>query len=74
MKAYDFKMKVGDLVKRIGHNKIHANVGLFMGMRTFKGYAGADDYTCAEVMWFSQRASNGDVVSTIQSDLIEVVK
>jgi hypothetical protein len=67
-------MKVGDLVRRMGHSRAFANIGLFMGMRTFKGRAGADDYTCAEVMWFSQRASNGDVVSTIQSDLIEVVK
>ena len=62
-------MKAGDLVRR----KMYPdNLGLFMGMRTFRGYEGADDYACAEVMWFHQRASNGDIVSTIQHDLIEV--
>ena len=63
-------MKPGDLVRR----KMYPDeVGLFMGMRTFKGYAGADDYTCAEVMWFEKHAPNGDVVSSIQQNLIEVI-
>ena len=64
-------MKPGDLVRR----KMYPdNLGLFMGMRTFKytGTGPGKDYTCAEVMWFHTRASNGDAVSTIQHDLIEV--
>ncbi len=43
-------------------------MGLLVGMRTFKRY------TCAEVMWFDERSPNGDVVSTIQKDLIETIK
>ena len=44
-----------------------------MGMVTFGNTAlNGDDYTCAEVMWFHKRAPNGDVVSTVQHDLIEV--
>jgi len=63
-------MKPGNLVRR----KMYPDeVGLFMGMRTFKKSNLGDDYTCAEVMWFHTRASNGDVVSTIQHDLIEVI-
>lgn len=66
-------MKIGDLVKRKNSPTRGEEVGLFMGMRTFKGYRGADDYTCAQVMWTETRAVNGDEISTIQSDLIEVV-
>ena len=44
-----------------------------MGMRTFKNSNLGDDYTCAEVMWFGHPAPNGDIISTIQHDLIEVV-
>ncbi len=63
-------MKPGDVVRR----KMYPdNLGLFMGMRTFKNSNLGDDYTCAEVMWFHTRASNGDIVSTIQHDLIEVI-
>jgi hypothetical protein len=69
------KMKAGDLVRN--KNSESGEIGLFMGMRTFKHNApsnpDAKDYTCAEVMWFERRASNGDVVSTIQTDLIEVI-
>ena len=68
-------MKQGDLVTTKKSRRFRIPmVGLFVGMRTFKGCAGADDYTCAEVMWFNQRAPNGDVVSSIQQDLIEVIK
>ena len=64
-------MKPGDVVRR----KMYPDeVGLFMGMITFGSAAlNGDDYTCAEVMWFHTRASNGDAVSTVQQDLIEVV-
>jgi len=71
-------MKPGDLVRR----KMYPDeVGLFMGMITYKcqlseaypdRYSRAD-YTCAEVMWFHTHAPNGDAVSTVQHDLIEVV-
>ena len=30
------------------------------------------DYTCAEVMWYDRTAPNGDRISTIQKDLLEV--
>ena len=67
-------MKAGDLVTTKKSRDFHIpKVGLFVGLRTFKGYAGADDYTCAEVMWFGHTAPNGDPVSTIQHDLIEVI-
>ena len=67
-------MKAGDLVTKKKSRDFHIPmVGLFVGLRTFKGYAGADDYTCAEVMWFGHTAPNGDPVSTIQKDLIEVI-
>ena len=64
-------MKPGDIIR----NKFSepSDLGLFVGMRTFKNSNLGDDYTCAEVMWFHTRASNGDAVSTIQHDLIEVV-
>lgn len=73
-------MKPGDLVKRISYSTetkainhgYEGDVGLFMGLRTFKGND-APDYTCAQVMWLDRRASNGDPVSTIQIDLLEVI-
>ncbi len=58
-------MKPGDLVKHKNPNL--SEWGLYLGLRTFK------DYTCAEVMWFNHSAPNGDPVSTIQKDLIEVI-
>ncbi len=62
-------MKPGDLVRR----KMYPDdLGLFIGMRTFKNSSLGDDYTCAEVMWLHKRAVNGDIISTIQHDLIEV--
>ena len=60
-------MKPGSLVKKkdgIGVGRL----GIFMGLR----YSG--DYEYAEVMWFEQTAPNGDAVSSIQKDLIEVVE
>ena len=68
-------MNPGDLVTTKNRREFHIpKVGLFMGMRTFKSSSLGDDYTCAEVIWFGHTAPNGDVVSTIQADLIEVVK
>jgi hypothetical protein len=68
-------MNPGDLVTTKNRREFHIpKVGLFMGMRTFKSSNLGDDYTCAEVIWFGHTAPNGDVVSTIQADLIEVVK
>ena len=64
-------MKAGDLVRN--KNSLTGELGLYMGLRTFKARGDRPDYTCAEVMWLERRASNGDVVSTIQTDLIEVV-
>ena len=65
-------MKPGDMVK----NKV-GDIGLFMGLRTFKrrtiGRSVGPEYTCAEVMWFDKNAPNGDRISTIQKDLIEVI-
>ena len=71
-------MKPGDLVKRKAHFNKPDEFGLFVGMRTFKASKhdknpNAEDYTCAEVMWFAKRAPNGDRISTVQTDLIEVV-
>ena len=67
-------MKAGDLVTTKKRREFHIpKVGLFMGMRTFKNSSLGDDYTCAEVMWFGHTAPNGDPISTIQSDLIEVI-
>ena len=62
-------MKPGDLVKRKGHFNKPDDLGLFMGLRKFSG-----EYECAEVMWFDKSAPNGDRVSTIQKNLLEVVK
>ena len=64
-------MKPGDMVKAKGSN----TYGTFIGMRTFKARPNEDqrqDYTCAEVMWYDRNAPNGDRISTIQLDLLEV--
>lgn len=68
-------MKPGDLVKN--KNSESGELGLFIGLRTFKSHLskkGDNDYTCAEVMWLDRSAPNGERVSTIQQDLIEVIK
>lgn len=64
-------MQPGDMVK----SKKTGEYGLFMGYRTFKytGSGPGKDYTCSEVMWYDKSAPNGDRISTIQSDLLEVV-
>ena len=68
-------MKPGDLVKRKdAPNGSAHEMGLFMGLRTFGNGKLGNSYTCAEVMWLNRKAPNGDRVSTIQKDLIEVVK
>jgi len=67
-------MKVGDLVRN--KNSESGELGLFMGTRIFRASNSNDPrdvYACAEVMWFDRNASNGDRVSTIQADLIEVI-
>jgi hypothetical protein len=69
--AWGNAMKAGDLVRN--KNSESGELGLFMGERTFGGSPTAEPYICAEVMWFERTAPNGDVVSTIQLDLIEVV-
>ena len=61
-------MKVGDLVKAKSSN----TYGTFIGMRTFSNRRGGEPYTCAEVMWFDRNAPNGDRISTIQTNLLEV--
>ncbi len=67
-------MKPGDLVRRKrGRGFYNNNPGLFIGIHTFKNSNLGDDYTCALVMWFDRLAPNGDVISTIQSNLIEVL-
>ena len=63
-------MKVGDLV--INKNSESGDYGIYLGLRTFKGN-GVPDYICAEVIWRERRAPNGDAVSTIQTDLLEVI-
>ncbi len=63
-------MKSGDLVKN--KNSESGELGIYLGLRTFRGN-GVPDYICAEVIWQQSRASNGDAVSTIQTDLLEVI-
>ncbi len=67
--------KPGDIVRN--KNSESGELGLFIGLRTFKavqsGSGFRKDYTCAEVMWFNRTARNGDAISTIQTNLIEVV-
>ncbi len=59
-------MKPGDLVKN-KHSE-SGELGVFVGFRKY------GEYECAEVMWFERTAPNGDIVSTIQKDLITVEK
>ena len=61
----------GDIVRN--KNSESGELGIFIGLRTFKGRNGAKDYECAEVMWFDRNAPNGDRISTIQANLIETV-
>ena len=58
-------MKPGDLVRN--KNSESGELGLFVGYRR------SGDYEFAEVMFFNRRASNGDIVCTIQKGLLEVV-
>tara|TARA_A100001011_G_scaffold400411_1_gene514752 strand:- start:3966 stop:4148 length:183 start_codon:yes stop_codon:yes gene_type:complete len=60
-------MKPGDLVRN--KNSESGELGTFIGYRVFDG-----KYECAEVMWFNRSSPNGNRVSTIQKNLIEVVK
>ncbi len=62
-------MKAGDLVRN--KNSESGELGLFMGLRTYDSTNG-QQYTCAEVMWFDRNAPNGDRISTIQTNLVEV--
>ena len=61
-------MKVGDLVKMKclpDDTGIWSKmIGMFLGYRTFDG-----KYTCSEVMWYPE-----NIIKTIQSDLLEVIK
>ena len=57
-------MKAGDMVKRKNGN---GKFGLFMGFRT------SGDYEYAEVLWIAGHVSNGDIVSSIQKNLLEVI-
>ena len=61
----------GDIVRN--KNSESGEKGLFIGLRTFDNGKGGKPYTCAEVMWFDRNASNGDRISTIQTNLIETV-
>lgn len=64
-------MKPGDIVRN--KNSESGELGVFIGFKTFFTASSGNDYTCAEVMWFERSAPNGDAVSTIQTNLIEVV-
>ena len=61
----------GDIVRN--KNSESGELGLFIGLRTFDNGKGGKPYTCAEVMWFERNASNGNRISTIQTNLIETV-
>jgi hypothetical protein len=63
-------MKPGDLVKNKSANSKRYSAGQY---GTFVGYRKFKNYECAEVIWFNRTAPNGDLVSSIQKDLIEVV-
>ncbi len=56
-------MKPGDLIRN--KNSESGELGLFVGFRS------SGNYEFAEVMWLYRTAPNGNVVSTIQKDLIE---
>ncbi len=67
-------MKPGDLVKSLkmqylpdGNQQPPGELGTFVGFATSSGY----EY--AEVIWFT-RAGNGSKISSIQKNLIEVIK
>ncbi len=65
-------MKPGDLVKfkcLISSDRDVVQYGTFIGIRKF-----TSKYECAEVMWHNKTAPNGDLVSTVQKNLIEVVE
>ena len=64
-------MKPGDIVRN--KNSESGELGVFIGLKTSQGRTRVGDYTYAEVMWFERSAPNGDAVSTIQTNLIEVV-
>lgn len=63
-------MKPGDLVKNKSANSKKYSDGQY---GTFVGYRKFKNYECAEVIWFNCNAPNGDRVSTIQTNLLEVV-
>ena len=61
-------MKPGDLVKRKkSESGCQGDLGLFVSFRK------SGNYEYAEVMWFEHQAPNGDIVSSVQKSLIEVV-
>ena len=65
-------MNSGDIVRN--KNSESGELGIFIGFKRFVTCAGkGPDYICAEVMWFDRNAPNGDFISTIQTNLIEVV-
>ena len=64
-------MKPGDIVRN--KNSESGELGVFIGLKTCFTASSGNSYTCAEVMWFERSAPNGDAVSTIQTNLIEVV-
>ena len=64
-------MKPGDIVRN--KNSESGELGIFIGLKTSQAWNEIAPYTYAEVMWFERSAPNGDVVSTIQANLIEVV-
>jgi len=63
-------VKTGDMVRN--KNSESGELGLFIGMRTFKHNApsnpDAEDYTCAEVYW-----QDRGKIGTIQTNLVEVI-
>jgi len=66
-------MKPGDLVRN--KNSESGELGIFIGLRAFPhSFRSARPYTCAEVMWFNRSAPNGDRISTIQTNLLEIVQ
>ena len=67
-------MKPGDLVRSLRAQVNDERTYQTGALGTFVGFAGSGNYEYAEVIWFNHPAPNGDVVSSIQKDLIEVVK
>ena len=63
-------MNVGDLVRNKSSES--GELGIFMGLRTFKPLKSCDhSYTCAEVFWSERYGKHA--VGTIQTSLIEVI-